>query len=153
MYERSRSMTTLMLRRFDTDYGDKESRMPEDTSIEHVMPQMVAGSDRNCTWWQAALGPDWQAVHERWLHSMGNLTLTRKNSEMGNRPFSRVTGDTWPSDITECKRYILENSPIVSNKRIAANATWGEPEISARAKDLADRAVRIWPLPAGIVGV
>ena len=38
--------------------------------------------------WRTALGPDWKRVHQTWLHSLGNLTLTGYNSEYSDRPFS-----------------------------------------------------------------
>ncbi len=34
------------------------------------------------------LGPDWKAIQERWLHTIGNLTLTGYNPELSDRPFT-----------------------------------------------------------------
>ena len=53
-------------------------------TTEHIMPQNPELSAQ----WRSALGPDWEAVHETWLHTLGNLTLTGYNPEYGDRPFS-----------------------------------------------------------------
>jgi len=37
--------------------------------------------------WQTNLGPQWQEVQKKYLHTIGNLTLTAYNSEMSDRPF------------------------------------------------------------------
>jgi uncharacterized protein DUF1524 len=37
--------------------------------------------------WKSALGPEWQRVHQTWLHTLGNLTLTGYNSEYSDKPF------------------------------------------------------------------
>ena len=40
------------------------------------------------TAWQRMLGDDWEVVKDRYLHTLGNLTLTGYNSELGDRPFA-----------------------------------------------------------------
>lgn len=40
------------------------------------------------TAWQKMLGSDWELVRERYLHTLGNLTLTGYNSELGDLPFA-----------------------------------------------------------------
>ena len=37
--------------------------------------------------WKAELGPDWAQTWQSLRHTLGNLTLTAFNPEMGNRPF------------------------------------------------------------------
>ena len=37
--------------------------------------------------WKDMLGPDWKDVHKKYLHTIGNLTLTAYNSEMSDRAF------------------------------------------------------------------
>jgi hypothetical protein len=46
-----------------------------DYSIEHIMPQHLTPA------WAEALGPDYERIHETWLHRMANLTLTAYNSK------------------------------------------------------------------------
>ena len=39
--------------------------------------------------WRAALGSEWQQVQARWLHTLGNLTLTGYNAEYSDHPFAK----------------------------------------------------------------
>ena len=61
----------------------KEPVVTDKLTIEHIMPQNKNLSPA----WQKMLGSDWEAVRERYLHTLGNLTLTGYNSELGDRPF------------------------------------------------------------------
>ncbi|OAQ02346.1 hypothetical protein A3O11_03630 [Ligilactobacillus aviarius] len=45
------------------------------------MPQHLSKS------WITELGNDYQKVHDKYLHSIGNLTLTGYNSQYSNRSF------------------------------------------------------------------
>jgi len=49
-------------------------------TIEHVLPQTI---DDN---WKRELGDDWETIHKKYLHNIGNLILTEFNSEMGRKP-------------------------------------------------------------------
>lgn len=73
-------------------------------------------------------------AYEALVHTLGNLTLTGYNSELGNEPFP-------------VKRARLAKSGITMNQRIAACHRWGRTEIHARADALADRIISIWPGP------
>ena len=76
---RSRS---YWLRRFENH--DRKERVPVDEyTIEHIMPQ----SEQLSSAWKVALGDEWERVHQTYLHTLGNLTLTGYNSEYSNRPF------------------------------------------------------------------
>lgn len=126
------------LRRMETD-GRKEKVFVEAYTIEHIMPQNPDLSAE----WQAALGPDWEQVHARKLHTLGNLTLTGYNSEYSDHPFP-------------AKRDMVggfKESPLRLNKGLGAVAVWNEAAIDARAHELAEKAVAIWqrpPLPPGV---
>ena len=50
-------------------------------SIEHIMPQTL--SDK----WKDALGEEWERIHQQYLHTMANLTLTGYNSQYSNLTF------------------------------------------------------------------
>jgi hypothetical protein len=56
----------------------------DDYTIEHILPQNENLSKE----WREALGEDWSAVQEKWVHTLGNLTLTGYNSEYSDRPFT-----------------------------------------------------------------
>ena len=50
-------------------------------TIEHIMPQTLSSK------WKATLGDDWERIHEQYLHTMANLTLTGYNSQYSNLTF------------------------------------------------------------------
>jgi predicted transport protein len=77
-------------------------------------------------------------VHETWLHTLGNLTLTGYNSEYSNRPFVEKR------DITGGFR----ESPLRLNKGFGALDVWNEAAITERAERLARVAVEVWALPS-----
>ncbi len=61
----------------------KEQLVTGNLTIEHILPQ----NQNISTAWQKMLGEDWQAVKDKYLHTIGNLTLTAYNSELGDKPF------------------------------------------------------------------
>ena len=61
----------------------KEKIQTDNLTIEHIMPQNRDLSED----WKEMLGPDYETVRNTYLHTLGNLTLTGYNSELGDRPF------------------------------------------------------------------
>lgn len=86
--------------------------------------------------WRAVLGEDAAALHERWLHTPGNLALTGYNPELSN--------GSWPD-----KRDRYASSNVSMTRALADSETFAVDALIARAHDLAERAVRIWPGPEG----
>jgi hypothetical protein len=78
------------------------------------------------------LGEGWEAVHEEWLHTIGNLTLSGYNSELSNCDFPT-------------KRNELAKSHVELNKHFASVERWDETAILQRGEVLAERALTIWP--------
>ena len=124
---------SFWLRRFE-NHGRKERVHVEDYTIEHIMPQ----NDAMPQAWRDELGPDWKAIHDRRLHTLGNLTLTGYNSEYRDHPFATKRD--------------MENgfasSPLRLNKGLGQTPSWNEEAIIARAASLAQDAVTVWPAPA-----
>ncbi len=50
-------------------------------SIEHVMPQTLTKE------WKVALGSNADEIYQKYLHTIGNLTLTGYNSKYSNKTF------------------------------------------------------------------
>ena len=127
-----------ILGRLEESFGSKESISTEKLTIEHIMPQSIEGtSEPNLTWgkkWQTMLGDDWRQVHTQWLHRLGNLTLTGYNPDMSNRPF-------------EEKKSFYSESPLRLTKFVRQQSEWTAVEMEARGKELAARALKIWPYP------
>ncbi|WP_214318612.1 DUF262 domain-containing protein [Nonomuraea sediminis] len=119
----------LVLRRLEESLGSKESVDLTDKriTIEHVLPQSLTAD------WLEQLTGD-EGEHRQFVHTLGNLTLSGYNSELGNSSFA-------------AKRRQLGQSGLRMNQEIAAYEKWGKAEILARADRLADRAITIWPGP------
>lgn len=126
----------FVLRRLEESYPSKE-RADLDSpglTIEHVMPQTLTEG------WLATVKEDAEPDEEpadlanRLLHTLGNLTLTGYNPDLSNSEFA-------------VKRPLLAQSNLEMNKPIALEERWGPRQIVARADDLAERAISIWPGP------
>lgn len=127
---RSRS---YWLRRLE-NHGRKERVPVDEYTIEHILPQ---NPDLSAAW-RDALGAEWQSVQEKWLHTLGNLTLTGYNTEYSDRPFAE-------------KRDMkggFKESPLRLNAGLGQLDTWNETAIRDRAGRLADQAVRVWGAPS-----
>ncbi|MBC2590736.1 DUF262 and DUF1524 domain-containing protein [Rhodococcus aetherivorans] len=115
------------------NHGRKEHVTIEDYTIEHILPQNENLSND----WKTALGEDWRAVQQKYLHTLGNLTLTGYNSEYSDYPFAR-------------KRDMdggFRDSPLRLNKGLGQMETWNAAEIEKRAERLAEDALQIWTSP------
>jgi uncharacterized protein with ParB-like and HNH nuclease domain/predicted transport protein len=124
---------TYWLRRFE-NHDRKERVAVDEYTIEHIMPQNEALSAD----WKKGLGPEWERVHQTWLHTLGNLTLTGYNSEYSDRPFLE-------------KRDMaggFRESPLKVNAGLGQQETWDEEAIKKRAEKLAALAPGVWPAPA-----
>ncbi len=96
-------------------------------TIEHIMPQNLP------EWWKKELGDDWKEVHEKYLHTIGNLTLTGYNPKHSNKPF------------TEKKRLMKEYSNISLNKYFDEVEVWNEKAIQDRAEDMTHLFNKVFP--------
>lgn len=114
------------------NHGRKEEVSTAEYTIEHIMPQNANPA------WQDALGADWEAVHDRYLHTLGNLTLTGYNPEYSDRPF-REKRDMEGG---------FRDSPLRLNQGLGQLDRWDATNIEQRAERLAEQAITIWPRPA-----
>ncbi|GHR84063.1 hypothetical protein VN1276_12860 [Helicobacter pylori] len=87
--------------------------------------------------WKRDLGENFQAIHDKYLHTIGNLTLTGYNPEYSNRSFQEKQG----------MEKGFKNSPLRLNQGLRGLESFGEKEIEKRANDLADLALKIWTYP------
>ena len=111
----------------------KELVNAENYTIEHILPQNQNVSPQ----WQQELGENWERVKDKYLHSLGNLSLTGYNSELSDRPFAD-------------KKSIedgFDRSPLFLNASLREATTWNEDAILKRASKLAERACAVWRKP------
>jgi uncharacterized protein with ParB-like and HNH nuclease domain/predicted transport protein len=126
------SRRSYWLRRLE-NYNRKERVHVDEYTIEHIMPQNEKLSDE----WRQSLGDDWKRIHNTYLHTLGNLTLTGYNSEYSDRPFA-------------AKRDLdggFAQSPLRLNQELGMLTTWNEQAIRDRADRLAAMAVQVWAAP------
>ena len=100
-------------------------------TIEHIMPQTLSSK------WKATLGDDWERIHEQYLHTMANLTLTGYNSQYSNLTFIE-------------KRNMqkgFKDSAFRLNYFVKSCEQWTETELKARQKELQNVFMRLWPMP------
>ncbi|EMG96103.1 hypothetical protein HMPREF1401_00722 [Helicobacter pylori GAM120Ai] len=115
------------LENFDT----KEPVDTQKCNIEHIMPQTLNPK------WEGDLGENFEAIHEKYLHTIGNLTLTGYNSEYSNNSF-REKRDMEKG---------FKQSSLKLNQNLKDLESFDEKEIEKRANDLADWALKIWTYP------
>lgn len=133
---RSRS---YWLRRLE-NHGRKERIVVEDYTIEHILPQNEVLSSA----WQAELGPDWQQTQQKYLHTLGNLTLTGYNSEYSDYPFAYKRDQVINAD---GKKIGFKYSALNINEGLGEVEKWDESAIKTRAERLAREAAKVWAAP------
>jgi len=126
---RSRS---YWLRRLE-NHDRKERVNVSEYTIEHILPQ---NNNLNLDW-RRALGPDWEKIQQKYVHTIGNLTLTGYNSEYSDKFFT---------DKRDMKGGFRE-SPLKLNRGLANLETWNEETILQRAENLAKEALKVWQYP------
>ena len=110
-------------------YDNKETVDFQGLQIEHVMPQTLSDE------WKKELGEKtWELIFKKYLHTLGNLTLTGYNPEYSNKTFLEKR------DMEKGFR----QSGLRLNRDLAALDIWGEKEISERAERLCKLALVIW---------
>ncbi|GAA8424945.1 hypothetical protein Hpkin77_11950 [Helicobacter pylori] len=119
------------LERLESSFGTKEPVDTQKCTIEHIMPQTLTPE------WQKDLGENFEAIHEKYLHTIGNLTLTGYNSEYSNNSFQEKR------DMEKG----FKQSSFQLNQSLKKLESFGEKEIEKRANDLADWALKIWTYP------
>jgi len=123
-----RGPTRFILMRLEQSFGHKEPADFSACTIEHILPQTLTAE------WESELGREFQSVHDNLLHTIGNLTLTAYNAELGNVAFRD-------------KKLKLKSSHIELNDWIVQQDTWTSSEILKRADILLTMANQIWSGP------
>jgi alkylated DNA nucleotide flippase Atl1 len=117
----------MILERLERSFDHPEviDFMENELQVEHIMPQTL-----NSEWREhlSGLGDDPDLVHLELVHTGFNGTLS-------NSPFER-------------KQEIYGDSHLELNRALAdTDGGWGRDQILARAGELAEHIIRIWPAP------
>ena len=115
---------------------DMDRRAPvrmEEYTIEHILPQNPNLLD--C--WKEMLGDNWKEIQKKYLHTLGNLTLTDINSKLSDYCFNEKK--TMP--------FGYETSALMLNRYVLKQDKWNEDTIRERAGLLGQQALKIWQAP------
>lgn len=110
----------------------KEQIKTDALTIEHIMPQ----NKNLSTAWQRMLGSDWALVRERYLHTLGNLTLTGYNSELGDLPFAEKL-----DMLSDKNTHVTVLYSDVKDK-----TEWNAQTIEARSERLSKTVLKLFPI-------
>lgn len=112
------------------NYKNKEKvNINEDMTIEHFMPQTLTED------WKKTLGDNYQNIYDKYLHTIGNISLTGYNSELGNKSF-------------KTKIESLSTSKLELNKYFMNYDKWNDEKIIDRATLIFDNiAKELWKYP------
>lgn len=115
------------------DWDNKSVVSLDNLTIEHIIPQNPHLSSD----WNAVLGINWSEVQKKYLHTIGNLTLTAYNSEMSDSSFAEKLDMAGG----------FKESALRLNKYVVMQSTWGEQQVKERATQLGEIAKKAWPYP------
>ncbi|MCL2522881.1 MAG: DUF262 domain-containing HNH endonuclease family protein [Erysipelotrichales bacterium] len=108
----------------------KEKVILTNITIEHIMPQNKTDE------WRAMIGENYDFVYDKYLHTLGNLTLTGFNSELSDKSYAKK------------RDFINYNTKfVILNEEFRSHSMWNEGSITSRAKRLGQRLVEILELP------
>ncbi len=108
--------------------NSNEQLLTDDLTIEHILPQK-----ENAIVWVREVGVSYENVYKTYLHTLGNLTITGYNSELGTKPFAKK------------KEIIKELSKARKlNESILTAEHWNEQAILNRAKILAKKTLELF---------
>jgi hypothetical protein len=127
----SRSVCQVILERLEESFEHHEVVGFDGATIEHVLPQTLNPE------WRLMLGENADHIQALWLHTIGNLTLTGYNPELGNSSFPE-------------KKTIYAHSHFELNRYFADHSAWSDDQILKRAQSLFDTAIQLWPRPSSV---
>jgi uncharacterized protein with ParB-like and HNH nuclease domain len=131
IYSSGSQKVSLVLKTFEYSFQNKEIELKSKLQIEHIMPQAGRISADLPESWKRMLGSNYKEVHRKYLDTLGNLTLTGYNPELGQKSFKE-------------KQKIYNSSKLGLNEYFKSLNTWNEEEILKRSDKLADMAIDIW---------
>lgn len=127
LYNKSNGLVKTILYTLEKS-THKEIVSIQDLSVEHIMPQTLTNE------WNIDLGNNSYEIHRIYLNTIGNLTLTKYNSEISNRNFSEKKG-------------YYKDSNINITRSIQTYENWTDKEILDRGENLFEIIKNVWIQP------
>lgn len=129
--------------RYFFDIIENSNKEPVDMTtltIEHIMPETLSSK------WQLELGGNYQEIYDKYVHTLGNLSITGYNSEYSNDPFESKKKLFNKLYTTGQTKIITLNKELIDDSIIK----WGEAEINNRADRLSKIIIDKFPYPTNI---
>lgn len=102
-----------------------------DITIEHIFPQ-----NPDAIWKQALDPQEYSAFKDIYLHTLGNLTLSGNNQQLGNKSFTD-------------KKHYPQNGYLSSrlwlNHALSEFDEWNQKSYEARSTQMIQRFLEVWP--------
>ena len=107
-------------------------------TVEHIFPQ-----NPDAVWTKYLPASDYKELTEKYLNTVGNLTLSGNNGKLGNKGFDEKREMNSDGD-EQGYRF----SRLWLNRDLKDCTGWGIPQVIARAETIAARFLEVWPAPA-----
>lgn len=127
LYHRNHKLANLILEKIEAN-SHKELVNLSEASVEHILPQTLTPA------WRLELGGDAKSDHLLYKDTIGNLTLTKYNSELSNKSFSD-------------KKEFYAESNIKITRELSKVENWNKSKIQERSLHFFEKAKKIWPMP------
>lgn len=116
----------------EVTWDELRSRDLKDT-IEHILPQTIDGR----SYWKNRFS---EKKHRKYVHDLGNLTLTKHNPQYSNKSFPKKKGKA------DAEERCYANSPFYMERDLMLWKDWDDEAINKRRANLLDWASTRWAL-------
>lgn len=118
-----------LLERLENHKNSREQvNIDKNITVEHIFPQ-------NSEMWKEDLSKEEiEEIKDKYLHTIGNLTLSGYNEKLSNKSFAE-------------KRRVYRDSRFLLNREIAEYDKWDKQAIQKRTEIMIERFLEIWQYP------
>ncbi|MEI0794730.1 DUF262 domain-containing HNH endonuclease family protein [Brachyspira pilosicoli] len=109
--------------------NSKEKIDTANITIEHIMPRTLTDN------WKKLIGDNYKDIHDKYVNTIGNLTLTGYNSELSNK------------SLEEKQEMYKDSKFLFLNKDILDLKIWNENIIIERSKRLIKKLLEYYKYP------
>lgn len=132
-YKPSSKFCCLALNLLENDFGNSEKVSADYQQIEHIMPQTFNEA------WKNYMGNEWEAIHNKYLNTIGNLTYLAQKENIENS-----------NELFNVKKVNLRKSKFSLNQWFKNIDEWKEEQIIVRGEDLSLRLAKQWHAFEGV---
>lgn len=128
---KNNNLCKFILTTLENGLSSKEMVLIDDRiTIEHIMPQ-----NKNNTFWKKEIGEEFEYVYDKYLHTLGNLTLTGYNSELSDSSFYEK------KELLKSSKFTYLNCDVIDKIK------WEKTSIENRANRLSSKLLEVLKLP------